>query len=363
MKILLLTTEVSGAGGIQYVGRLLSRALRDGLGTDSAVTLVTIKDHEPISLTDLSGCRVFVGGGSRVRTSLTTWHLLRREPWDLVVLGHLNLAPLLLVVRRHRLPPLLAIIHGMEAWQPLSRLRRRGLSRADRLLYVSDYSRLRSENTNPWLQALPSSICPWGLLPAETASSRPPMPPGGPFALMIGRMAQSERYKGQEEMIRVWSAVQQHRPGLRLVLIGDGDDRPRLEALAREQGADVTFLGRVEDGVRDAYLSACRCFCLPSRGEGFGLVYLEAMRAGKPVLTSNQDAGAEVIVDGVTGRAVDPADPDEMLRGILELTGPRAEAMGQAGRECFQEQFCYEHFVRRLMGQVEMVRNRVGATV
>jgi phosphatidylinositol alpha-1,6-mannosyltransferase len=171
---------------------------------------------------------------------------------------------------------------------------------------------------------------------------------------MIGRMAQSERYKGQEEMIRVWPAVERARPGMRLVLIGDGDDRMRLESLAREIGANVEFLGRVDNEVRDAYLAGCCCFCLPSRGEGFGLVYLEAMRAGKPVLASCRDAGGEVVVDGVTGRAVDPTKPDDLLQGILDVSGPRAEEMGRASYQRFQENFRYERFLERF---VECVRS------
>lgn len=100
---------------------------------------------------------------------------------------------------------------------------------------------------------------------------------------------------------------------------------------------------------------AVQCFCLPSRGEGFGLVYLEAMRAEKPVLTSRQDAGAELIVDGVTGRAVDPMNTEQLLQGILEITAPRAEAMGRAGCQRFQEQYCYERFLHRFMQQVTSV--------
>lgn len=364
MRVLLLTTEVSGHGGIQYVGRLFARALRDGLGGEGGLTLVTLKDRDPIELEGLSDCRVFAGGGNRLRTSLTVWRLLNRESWDLVILGHLNLAPLMLAVGKRRLPPLLGWIHGIECWKPLSRLRRRGLLRVDRLLYISEYTRGRGWIANPWLQDLPSTICHLGLLPAELGAASPSAPGktvgSRPFALMIGRMAQNERYKGQEEMIRIWPAVQRQRPDLRLVLIGDGDDRPRLEALARGQDADIAFLGRVDDGVRDAYLAACQCFCLPSRGEGFGLVYLEAMRSGKPVLTSRQDAGAEVIVDGETGRAVDPANPEELLQGILDVTGPRAEAMGRAGRQRFQEQYCYEPFLQRFLQLATSLRGGAG---
>ena len=79
-------------------------------------------------------------------------------------------------------------------------------------------------------------------------------------------MDASERYKGFEELIRVWPRVREQRPELVLVLIGDGDDRARLEAIANDQGPSIRFVGRVTDQERDAWLAGCRCFCLPSRG-------------------------------------------------------------------------------------------------
>src|SRR5262249_36465528 len=155
---------------------------------------------------------------------------------------------------------------------------------------ISNHTRTLSQAANPWLSALNSDVCHLGLL--GTQGDRASAPPAEslpdclsrPFALSIGRMSRDEGYKGHEELIRAWPSLEQARPGLELVLIGDGNDRPRLEGLARQLRARVCFLGAVSDSVRDACLQTCRCFCMPARGEGFGLVYLEAMRAGKPVL-------------------------------------------------------------------------------
>jgi phosphatidylinositol alpha-1,6-mannosyltransferase len=340
---------------VQYVGRLLLRALRDELGTAGDLTLATIKDRHPIRELDEVQSRVFAGGGNRVRTGWNILRLLRRESWDLIVLGHLSLASLLLTVRQTSRPPVLGLIHGLEAWQPLRGLRRRGLLCVDRLLFTTHYSQGRSQEANPWLTRLDQAICPLGLLPDEDGPAIGAVPISDPFALVIGRMSANERYKGHEELIRVWPAVQQVRPQLHLVLLGEGNDRPRLEALARGVGAGVHFLGRTSDATRNACLAACRCFCLPSRGEGFGLVYLEAMRAGKPVLASSCDAGGEVIANGVTGRAVNPTNPDELLQGVLDVSGERAEEMGRAGQARFQELFAYERFLKRFSEQVRAI--------
>jgi glycosyltransferase involved in cell wall biosynthesis len=171
-------------------------------------------------------------------------------------------------------------------------------------------------------------------------------------------MSSKERYKGHEELIRVWPRVRLERPGLRLVLLGDGDDRPRLEGLAGPRPEGIEFLGAVDDATRDRYLRRCRCFCLPARGEGLGLAYLEAMRLGKPVLAGDKDAGREVVVDGLTGRTVDPLDEAELFCGVLDVSGPSAEEMGAAGRRRFEEQFDYDRFLGRFSRHLEEILAR-----
>ncbi|MCU0978004.1 MAG: glycosyltransferase family 4 protein [Pirellulaceae bacterium] len=379
MRILILTTQTKGRGGIQYVGRLLLKALSDGLGRDAEIHAVSVHDHDQAPLEN-SGWTIHGGGGSRWRAAWLAARAMRQGPWDVLILGHLHLAPLLLTARRGRhWKAGLGLVYGLEAWQPLSRFRRLGIERLDQLVYISEHSRNAAYDVNPWLKAVPSAVCYLGLEPAgdelrgagdgERGAGRRGQRSevrgrrtedggtgtevrAGDFALSIGRMTSGEAYKGHEEMIRVWPEVARRRPGFPLVIIGDGDDRPRLEQLAGQLGANVRFLGGVDDSTRDAHLSACRCFCLPSRGEGFGLVYLEAMREGKSVLAGNQDAGREVVVDGLTGRTVDARDAEQLLAGILDVSGERAEAMGSAGRQRYEAQFSYEVFKTRLLDHI-----------
>src|SRR6267378_4092266 len=101
-------------------------------------------------------------------------------------------------------------------------------------------------------------------------------------------MSHEDRYKGHELLIRVWSAVRARVPQAELVLIGEGDDRPRLEAIAANVGiaSAVRFLGSVDESELAAWYRRCSIVALPSEGEGFGLVLLEAMRVGKACVTA-----------------------------------------------------------------------------
>ncbi len=362
MRCLILTTSVDTFGGVQYASRMMVRALYDSFGPTTQLSLVTIVDP----VIDVSRLGVPVdavgAGGSRTRTAALTLRRWLLRDWDLILLAHINFSSLLNIARPLRRVPVLGWVYSMEAWLPVTGLRRRGMLQIDRMLYDSTHARDRSYAANPWLRRLDDAVCYLGLMPTAGPSASGSLPPGvqEPFALTIGRISSVERYKGHEEMIRAWAAVERERPGLSLVVIGDGDDRPRLEALARQLGANVRFLGAADDRTRDECLRRCRCFCMPSKAEGFGLAYLEAMREGKPVLAGRLDAGREVVVDGVTGRAVDASDEAELIDGLLDVSGDRALTFGAAGRKRFEDEFDYPHFRDRFAAEVRRLTRREG---
>jgi phosphatidylinositol alpha-1,6-mannosyltransferase len=356
MRILMLASQFGGRGGIQYAGRLVLRALREWAGDDAELTVLSVHDGAAgLAELDVS-CTALAAGGSRLKTGWRAWQLLRGQRWDLVLLGHLHLAPLLAVAGPAAPASVVAMIYGVEAWQPISGLRRRCLMKADRLLYISQHTRHSSEALNPWMKKIPGDVCYLGLLPDEGLPPIAALPPGcdpGRYAVAIGRMDCDERYKGFDELIRIWPRVERVHPGFKLVLIGDGSDRPRLQALAADLRALVVFSGGIDDRDRDCFLRNCAALCLPSRGEGFGLVYLEAMRLGKPVLAGSTDAGREVVADGQTGRAVSGQDADELFSGILDVLGERGSAMGFAGRQRYLEHFSYTQFYERFTQSLE----------
>jgi glycosyltransferase involved in cell wall biosynthesis len=357
MRILMLASQLGGRGGIQYAGRLVLRALREWAGEDAQITILSVHD-DPAELAALNAsCTVVTACGSRLKTLWKAWQLLRGERWDLVLLGHLHLAPLLALASPASRTSIVAMIYGIEAWQPISGLRRRGLLKADRLLYISQHTRHNCEALNPWMKEISAEVCYLGLLPDDDRSPAGTLPSGfdpGRYAVAIGRMAGGERYKGFDELICIWPRVERVHPEFKLVLIGDGNDQPRLKELAAELQTTVIFTGAIDDDLRDCLLRNCGALCLPSRGEGFGLVYLEAMRLGKPVLAGSTDAGREVVADGVTGRTVSGQDPQELLSGILDVLGPRGAAMGLAGRQRFFEHFSYQRFYERFTEQLEL---------
>jgi phosphatidylinositol alpha-1,6-mannosyltransferase len=165
-------------------------------------------------------------------------------------------------------------------------------------------------------------------------------------------MSAAERYKGHDELLEAWPSVRAAAPGAQLVVVGGGDDQPRLAARARERGLadDVLFCGRVSDATLDALFERVALFAMPSRGEGFGVVYLQAMRAGLACVGATDDAAGDVIDDGRTGLLVAQRDVAGLARAIGTLLGDPAlaKSMGRAGRERYEKEFTYERFRDRL---------------
>jgi phosphatidylinositol alpha-1,6-mannosyltransferase len=166
-------------------------------------------------------------------------------------------------------------------------------------------------------------------------------------------MSQGERYKGHDELIDVWPDVVAAIPDAELVIAGDGDDRVRLESRAKASraGDRIRFVGFVDrDGLAAQYARAA-LFALPSRGEGFGLVYLEAMAHRLPCLGSPHDAAREVIEHGTTGLLADPQDRVALGAALIELLkdGELRRRLGESGYQRLLERFTFDRFQRRLI--------------
>jgi phosphatidylinositol alpha-1,6-mannosyltransferase len=148
-------------------------------------------------------------------------------------------------------------------------------------------------------------------------------------------------------LIDIWPAVTDAIPTATLVIVGDGNDRRRLERRAVGLGDRVRFLGLVSDEVRERLYDACEFFAMPSRDEGFGLVFLEAMQAGKACIGA-VGAASEIIEDGVTGFVV-RQERGPLLRAIVRLFQDSAdrERMGRAGATRVADRFTEAHFRRR----------------
>lgn len=250
--------------------------------------------------------------------------------------------------------PYLVPMYGIEVWRPLEWDRRRALAKATMTFAISAYT---LERARPFLPPLrDNSILPLALeeRKPEGAVDAPLISRlGRGFLLIVGRMESTERYKGHDQLLEALTAL----PEARLVVAGDGDDRARLEAKATGLGISgrVVFTGFLSEATLAELYRRCAAFVMPSRGEGFGLVYLEAMRAGKPVLAARDSAAEEVVAEGQTGLLADPEDRPALRAALARLLDEpgTARRMGEAGYERWRQEFGIERFRERVGGMME----------
>jgi phosphatidylinositol alpha-1,6-mannosyltransferase len=148
-------------------------------------------------------------------------------------------------------------------------------------------------------------------------------------------------------------------PDLIFDVVGDGDARPDLEALAREQGVAhaVRFHGTVSEEELTRLYENAGIYVMPSSGEGFGLVFVEAMAHGLPVVAGAEDAAREVVVDKETGYLVPSGSDDALVEAIASLLGDDdlRRRMGRAGRARVEDVFSFPVFRDALVAELAEV--------
>jgi phosphatidylinositol alpha-1,6-mannosyltransferase len=337
-------------GGIAVVSNLLWQVLQTQWGTNAR--LATAFDHESCPATLPEKARLAIAVGSA--------QLLRRTDW--ILFSHLALAETQQYVPKPIRRPYAVFLHGIEAWSTLSATAKRAVVAADLRIANSQYTANRVMATHPdigHVAACPLALPPMTAAPAPHGDSRPvdlDVSVGNHAVLVVGRMSQSERYKGHDQLIEAWPAVIERVPDAQLLIVGDGDDAPRLRhKAAQTAGGDrIVFVGFVSDRMLQTLYQRSALFALPSGGEGFGLVYLEAMTNRLACLGSTHDAASEIIVDGVTGLLVARTDIAGLSSTVatLLLDEPRRRAMGAAGHARATTEFTFERFSTRLRGLI-----------
>jgi len=247
---------------------------------------------------------------------------------NLVLSTHINYAIACYLLKRINGTNYWFVAHGIEVWSTQKTSHKLALQGAEKIIAVSEYTKTRlikEQNISPQkihllfntfeAKYFQISSKPTYLLKRYNIN------PNQPIILTVTRLGRMAKYKGYEQILYALVKIRQHIPNIHYILAGKGDDRPRIQTLITSLNLDdcVTLPGFLIDEELCDHYNLCDVFAMPSQGEGFGIVFLEALACGKAVLAGNQDGSVQPLASGELGCLVDPNNVEDIANKLTEI--------------------------------------------
>ena len=265
------------------------------------------------------------------RTIFFSWQLITKaiaQKPELIIMTHLNFAPIAMFLKWLVGTKYIAIAHGVEAWDIPNPLLLKALKSADLILAVSNFTRDRlcqNQNISPdKVKILPNTFdtSAWKIAPKpQYLLDRYKLQPDQKVILTVSRLVMSEQYKGYDQILEALPIIRQTIPDVHYLIVGKGDDRDRIEQIIQQKDLQnhVTLAGFIADEYLCDYYNLCDLFAMPSKREGFGIVYLEALACGKPVLGGDIDGAVDALDQGRLGVLINPEDVQGIAQEIINI--------------------------------------------
>lgn len=360
-KVLFLTLRIFTTGGIEKVCRVAGKALYE-LG---------LQQGELIRIFSMYGTKnkadgnkyfpqlIYKGfGHKRIRFVLGSIREGRRS--KIVLLSHINLLLVGFLVKLARPSVKLVLLaHGIEVWRPLPSWKKKMLRRCDLILPVSHFTKDKMIAVHGLPEekfaVLNNCLDPFFEQPLEKGKSASLMEHYGfseenIILLTVSRMVDTERYKGYDKVLQVLPELVKTYPQIRYLLVGryDAVEKQRLEELISVLSLQkvVVFAGLIPDEMLAAHFKLGDIFVMPSEKEGFGIVFIEAMFYGKPVIAGNVDGSVDALQNGKLGLLIDPDNKTELIGAIKKVIDKREDHLPD--QEKLMERFSYRVYKERL---------------
>lgn len=315
MRVLFIASDTKALGGIQQYNRKFIGALR-GLG------------HE-VYLIELKSGNVFAG------ILFVLKSIVKSALWrpDAIICAHINYSPIGLFINKFLGREYIVCTHGVDVWDIKNSLQRMALREAKLITTVAEFTR------NKIVNQLPETKDRIYLLynPIDGNLFRPKAKPlalvkkyklrGRKVILTIGRLSAAEGYKGYDRVIMALPQILKVVPNAVYVLIGDGDDAPRVQELIKSLGLEnrVIVPGAYPNEKLPDFYNLADVFTMPSKSEGAPAVFVEALACGVPVIAGNRDGSATPLQGGEVGLLIDPESVSEISSAVISVLKKRVK--------------------------------------
>ena len=362
-RIVAIFPDITGVGGVQESGRQMIHALEEIVsGLDWSGSYLGLNDPPGDLTLEWVVPEIGLQGFGRNKFRFIA-HTIRcsRNTGRIVIAEHPNLAIVAAVARLFNSQlKLIVVTHGVEIWNKLPVHRHRALLSADLVLATSKFN-FRSLVDIQKIHPRKIRLVHWPLNPkllklADTKATLqlPSSFPRGRVILSVGRWSSLERYKGADELIKAFAKIVANFQDLSLVFVGGGDDLPRLKQLVVQFGAAAStyFLGNLSIEQLAACYANAEIFALPSTGEGFGIVFLEAMAFGLPVIGVAAGGAADILQNDLNSLVIPSRDSAAVAQALDRLLNDAElrTRLGRGGTEIVRNKYGFEMFRLNLAG-------------
>lgn len=367
-KTLLLTLKVfSATGGIEKVCRVAGKALyeihlqgggqtkifsmHDGQGDAAANPYLPQELFTGFGAHKIKFVRRAVAAGMRANT---------------VILSHINLLKVgWLIKRMNPRVRLILLAHGIEVWEPLSGIKKRMLAGCDLILPVSQFTKNKIMSLHgiaaEKCRVLNNCLDPFLPVVIYTGKDkeligRYGFAAGDRVLLTLTRLAAGEQYKGYDKVLKAMERLVPQYPNLRYLIAGkyDAAEKERLDGLIAKMKLQghVVFAGFVPEAELAAHFNLADMYVMPSSKEGFGIVFIEAMYYGLPVIAGYRDGSVDALRNGELGLLVDPDSTKDITTAIKKVL----EAPGDfiPDQQLLETHFSYSRYKKKLREMLEM---------
>ena len=361
-KVLFLTLRVfSATGGIEKVCRVAGKALYElGLQYGGLIKIFSLYGRPNKAEGNIYFPQLLFRGFDRKRFWFVFSSIRAGRSTKTVILSHINLLMVGYLIKLARPSVKLVLLaHGIEVWQTLPSWKKYMLHKCDLIMPVSHFTKEKMKSLYGLPEArfavLNNCLDPFSELPLDNKKSDSLMKRYGfsndhCIILTVSRMVDTERYKGYDRVLEVLPQLLKTNPGIRYLLAGKYDDneKQRLDELIAALGIKdiVVFSGFIDDKELAAHFKLADIFVMPSEKEGFGIVFIEAMFYGLPVIAGNEDGSVDALCNGEMGLLVDPNNKAELADAIEKILSNREAYL--ADHDKLLAHFGYEQYKEKL---------------
>ena len=356
-SILFLTLKIfSDTGGIEKVCRIAGKVLTelDAESPGTGVKVFSMYDGSASNDEKYIPAGAFRGFG-RNKPAFVLAACRAGIKSRQVIISHINLLlPAFLIKIGSPSTRLILIAHGIEVWQPFSPIKKYMLGKCYQVLAVSNFTKEKMMAVHGIpahrISVLNNCLDPFLPLPIKSGVKdagllrRYGLDSGEPLLLTITRLSFAEQYKGYDQVFRALRKLKDRYPGIRYLLAGKYDvaEKRRIDALVSSLGLEDTVIlpGFIPEDELAAHYDMADCYIMPSKKEGFGIVFIEALYYGKPVIAGNRDGSVDALDKGSLGQLVNPDDLEEITTAIKNVLDNKQAHL--PNHELVLKKFSYE---------------------